>query len=607
MGTEDFQPQVGDLYIPDDMQQMFGGGKPVYQNKSMVLIGTMGSGKTTLYNKLTNSTEKTSNGAQTCTRRNVSKKGLNIELQITDTPGLALDGGASVDDSLEVRNALTVGDVTQIVVVQSLPNNSRVSALQTSLAPIDNVMGCATFCVDADGFDTCLSTQEWKSHRTRVFLVLTHRDNFQGPPRSEWKEYIKSIRDRFSWVGPVALIDRTVSQTWLYETLVVFAGFAPQCCTDYHIPEPEFLYRFNIEHNLTDEQKDLMFLDRHDLLRRIQAALAFTEGMKQDENAPAVTGVLNFLEDSYHDISSRAFAKLCTTSTKEFLEEKGKLEEQKNFMYRVKAFFARPFLDAKIAIQSQFPGHGNDAALYKKCPQCSTIYSRPRWIDFEMECFSTSGRRNSMYTMDFDERQNVLALKKMQDAMAVDSQPSGSCKDQKTGRFSDVLEQIEGERLCNFRLVWNTMLCATRSDLIDAGIASVGENNGTLRDGTDSIPDLPAWLPGVSLEQDKKDLNKAGIQEEMSRNSTEHQLREVEVPNKFHSNKMLGQLPGKRVQSPPATNDSEVSPSCYCSVQFSCLVTASVKAARPISRVRRRIRESHERGIPRAGSPPKMR
>ena len=176
--------RLGTCTSPDDMQQMFGGGKPVYQNKNMVLIGTMGSGKTTLYNKLTNSNEKTSNGARTCTRKNASKKGLNIELQITDTPGLALDGGVSVDDSLEVRKALTVGDVTQIVVVQSLPNNGRVSALETSLAPIQKIMSCDTFRLDASGNDCWITRKERTPYRTRVFLVLTHRDKL---PRSTSK------------------------------------------------------------------------------------------------------------------------------------------------------------------------------------------------------------------------------------------------------------------------------------------------------------------------------------------------------------------------------------------------------------------------------------
>lgn len=95
MSEEDYEPHFGDLIMPEDMQSVFKtGGPPNFRGKSMVLMGPMGVGKTTLFNKLTGSNCPTSAGSDACTTRNKMQFGFAPadELRIVDTPGFASSG-----------------------------------------------------------------------------------------------------------------------------------------------------------------------------------------------------------------------------------------------------------------------------------------------------------------------------------------------------------------------------------------------------------------------------------------------------------------------------------------------------------------------------------
>ena len=583
METQDFKPQVGDLYIPDDMQQMFGGGKPVYQNKNMVLIGTMGSGKTTLYNKLTNSNEKTSNGARTCTRKNASKKGLNIELQITDTPGLALDGGVSVDDSLEVRKALTVGDVTQIVVVQSLPNNGRVSALETSLAPIQKIMSCDTFRLDASGNDCWITRKERTPYRTRVFLVLTHRDNFQGPPRNEWQEYIESVREKFSWIGPVAMIDTEVTVEWLYKSIVACAGYTPLCNVAHHIPVLELFAKFPMDFTLTAQQRASFESQRLLFLKGIQAAHKEVEGYRPQgedlqsgedlERGQRLTCVLRFLHALYELSTKKAVLDLCDVSHRDdSAADSDKMDmcedRTENRTYfeawgAVSAEFAPLHQEMVAWLRSYFP-QIQTAGVYKKCPRCGAIYASPSGPRSVTRCPGrpARGAKVPFFTFDFDLFKYNLTIFKMDEDCETQSCISqcfsgilhalcclvGPRGKQRRGRTvvdpSHMTEDLpQRTNSCNFPLEWGTMPCATRLDLIESGIASEFIEDDILCD-TDSVS---AWLKELELSQYDEDFKRAGIHQQMLGDLTQDQLRELGVTNKFHIRKMLKRLPQKTV------------------------------------------------------------
>lgn len=93
MSEEDYKPHFGDLIMPEDMQSVFKtGGPPNFRGKSMVLMGPMGVGKTTLFNKLTGSNCPTSAGGDACTTRNKMQFGFAPadELRIVDITWLRI-------------------------------------------------------------------------------------------------------------------------------------------------------------------------------------------------------------------------------------------------------------------------------------------------------------------------------------------------------------------------------------------------------------------------------------------------------------------------------------------------------------------------------------
>ena len=579
METQDFKPQVGDLYIPDDMQQMFGGGKPVYQNKNMVLIGTMGSGKTTLYNKLTNSNEKTSNGAQTCTRKNASKKGLNIELQITDTPGLALDGGVSVDDSLEVRKALTVGDVTQIVVVQSLPNNGRVSALETSLAPIQKIMSCDTFRLDASGNDCWITKKERSPYRTRVFLVLTHRDNFQGPPRNEWQEYIESVREKFSWIGPVAMIDTEVTVEWLYKSIVACAGYTPLCNVAHHIPVLEFFAKFPMDFTLTTEQKgrlgrhkvnfDVGFNSAHNVVTEIRAlrerGFSGSSGF-MEKLGPTLDCLIRFLDDLFEHTTREALADLYGCKVDELWETTDEAENHAKVerWNAIKADFMQLYQDKKKRIQDLFPDQPG-AGVYKKCPHCGEVYVKPFGCDFSTRCGNSAGAAADIMPFTYEYCPESRTFKVVEAAQKGTFEAYAMAARRAYRRmasrltyfFSEDMEDMEKQTRkwigqntqsqrsgCGREIQWATMPCLTKQELVNFGLVpdsvQLDPNNMVLGLGKD-IEAVQKWLKRHGLETYVEAFKSNAIDVDMLMDLTEDDLRGTEfgMTNALHIKKIL--------------------------------------------------------------------
>eukprot|EP00438_Fugacium_kawagutii_P013059 Skav235126 [mRNA] locus=scaffold3581:274834:276423:- [translate_table: standard] len=386
MNEEEFQPEDGDLYIPDDMPETVFQGLPVFSDRNMVLLGTPGSGKTTLYNKLTGLQSRTSNGWEACTQECAVGRCLAPAhgLQIVDTPGCTLNW-AQVAHSLEVRKALTERSVIQIVAVESLPNNCRQAGLETALEPIDRIMSCCTFRQDAYGDDVCTKGGASTPFRTRVFLVLTHRDRFNTLPRGQWKKYIESIRRTYPWIGQVAMIDQRVSVEWLYNTIVLCAGFAPLCSTSHYIPMFEFFAKFPIGAALLPEHKGMVGAQRSRLMRGIQAARRVVNGLQQDRRekdlGPKLYCLIQFMESLYEETSEQAAAKLhaCVSQT---VTGTGSLPivfqkwNRLDLTYAVKADFAPFYLDFRIELRNLFPESANFAAIYKKCVSCKAIYTR---------------------------------------------------------------------------------------------------------------------------------------------------------------------------------------------------------------------------------------
>lgn len=513
MSEEKVQPHLGDLIMPEDMQQVFqNGGPPNFVGKSMVLMGPMGTGKTTLFNKLTGLNCATSAGADTCTTKNRIHYGLApaSELLIVDTPGIA-SSDVQYEHALEVRKALTTGTVSQIVAVQSLPNNSRTSELSTLLQPIDKIMGCDTFRTDSAGTDTLAKGQDRSPLRTRAFLVLTFRDRF-NLDRKEWMKSIETIRKQFSWVGPVALIDKGVSVAWLYNTIVACAGYTPLCCTNHYIPLVEFFVKFPLSFNiLTEEERSSLQPHKDQLCMGMAAAQKEVEQIKRERlqgfsGSPgyveklgaSLDCLIRFLDDLYDCTTLDALAEMCKcevddlwASTDEAVNH-GRVERWN----AIKMEFAPEYQNMKKQIQRAFPDEAG-AGVYKRCPYCKEVYVKPLGCDFGTTCGKSRGGADTIpFTYTYNRKTfefKVLTKTKAQHpgwtnqdlehvaskcrkayrkraatfAFASDDWDESKSA-QAQGPKAGVM--IVMKRGCGRPLKWETMPCLTREELVKHGL-----------------------------------------------------------------------------------------------------------------------------------------
>ena len=522
MSEENFQPHLGDLIMPEDMQQVFQNGGPLnFVGKSMVLMGPMGTGKTTLFNKLTGLNCATSAGADTCTTKNMVHFGLAPadKLKIVDTPGYA-SSGVQYEDALEVRKALTTGTVSQIVAVQSLPNNSRTSQISTLLQPIDKIMSCDTFRTDSAGTDTLAKGQDRSPLRTRAFLVLTFRDRFTLD-RKEWKKSMEEIRRQFRWVGPVALIDKGVSENWLYNTIVACAGYTPLCCTNHSIPLVEFFVKFPLTFELTEDQRASLAKHRMKLRMGISVAQKEVERIKRErlqgfsgsssyveKLGASLDCLIRFLDDLYDCTTLDALAEMCNcevddlwASTDEAVNH-GRVEKWN----AIKMDFAVDYQDMKKQIQRAFPDEAG-AGVYKRCPYCREVYVKPLGCDFGTSCGNSVGGADTVpYTYSYNpetfefkvliksEAERAAILSQKRSAESISQEHAGSfeyaaSKCRKAYRkvastFSFDNDDWEGSNLakpqrpkaavtkrgCGRPLKWETMPCLTRDELVKFGL-----------------------------------------------------------------------------------------------------------------------------------------
>lgn len=390
--------------------------KPCLSGKGsirVVLVGAQGTGKSTLFNKLTGSSAETSSGIQTCTRTNEWKTCLapfgNVE--IGDTPGTATDD-VHYDDSFQLREAFIRKPVNLIALVCGLPAVNRVSEVITSLKPMDKIMKSSTFTLDVHG----VVTPPKSSSRTRVLLVLTHRDRF-SVPKEEWNKYILSIRGHYDWVGSVVMIDREVPINNLLGAIIL-----PATCMssrDYNIPMAEFCSRFPISRVLSNEE-ELTIMDKLVQFNTGMslAILKFQEINKErqksgycgsssyvDKIGPSMDCILRFLDDLYERTTLEAVAVLERVQVDELwigTDEDINVKRVEKWN-AVKAKFGEGYERSKQLINNAFPTQPIDA-IYKKCNHCGIVYVKPTGCDFGTTCGESKGGKDSLpYTYEYVE------------------------------------------------------------------------------------------------------------------------------------------------------------------------------------------------------------
>lgn len=83
----------------------------------VVLIGPVSSGKTTIFNRLTGSTEQVCAGTGSVTRSLATETTLGGELLLVDTPGLGAQTG-KLQNAIQLRQALQQADGVHALIFQ---------------------------------------------------------------------------------------------------------------------------------------------------------------------------------------------------------------------------------------------------------------------------------------------------------------------------------------------------------------------------------------------------------------------------------------------------------------------------------------------------------
>lgn len=372
-------------------------------------MGPMGVGKSTLFNRLTNSNTRTSVSTESCTTKNSTANAIGPakDLLIIDTPGTAASTthGMTVEQAFQLRKALTTGDVSQIVVVIAATNNPRAQSYCDQLYPLKEIFDCNTFRQDVNGCDVVLQTSKWSPHRTRVFVVVTHRDRMEMSHRVQMRGIVDKIREDNPWVGPVAFIDKDVDIGWIYNTIIASAGFEGSNNTNYQIPLCEMFCNFRISfpelkdewNKIVEDAKSKLDIARqciHSQLSTVEA-IQYTEqvgGFHVDHVAPTLDCLLKFIDDIYEETTHHALAEIFKTSVDELWTDTNEdiLIEKVNIMNAIKKHLSQPVMESRKYVINKFPSHG-ESAVYKKCPYCGAVYMKPTGCNYLGKCGLKAG------------------------------------------------------------------------------------------------------------------------------------------------------------------------------------------------------------------------
>lgn len=393
--------------FPDIPRPNLGGKRRV------VLVGAQGTGKSTLYNRLTGSSAPTSAGIETCTRENQIAQCLppfqNVEL--VDTPGTAIED-VHYDDSYQLREAFIRKPVCEIALVCGLPSVNRSSEITAVLKPMDKIMKSNTFTLDTHG----VQVPPRSPGRTRVHLVLTHRDRFTLSP-DKWQGYVTHIQKTYDWVGSVVMVDPNVPIENLLACIIL-----PATCMlprDYNIPMIEFCSRFPISRHLSEAEEMQLQAKLVDFNAGMALALAKFNGIIEartasgysgsgghvDKIGPSMDCIMRFLDDLYERKSLEALAILEKVPVEDlWIGTDSDINERRVEKWNaIKSKMGDAYEGNKRLLSNAFPTRPIDA-IYKRCNHCGVVYVKPTGCDFGTRCGNTAGGPDSMpFTYDYTE------------------------------------------------------------------------------------------------------------------------------------------------------------------------------------------------------------
>jgi len=329
-----------------------------------------------------------------------------------DTPGTAIED-VQYDDSYQLREAFIRKPVYEIVLVCGLPAVVRSSEITAVLKPMDKIMKSNTFTLDTHG----IQAPPKSPGRTRVHLVLTHRDRFTLS-NDKWQGYVAHIQKTFDWVGSVVMVDPTVPVENLLGCIIL-----PATCMlgrDYNIPMIEFCSRFPISRHLS-ETEELQLQEKlvdfnagmaialakfHEIIQaRTASGYAKTSG-HVDKIGPSMDCIMRFLDDLYERKSLEALAILEKVPVDDlWIGTDSDINERRVEKWNaIKSKMGEAYEGNKRLLSLAFPTRPIDA-IYKRCNHCGVVYVKPVGCDFGTHCGNTVGGADSLpFTYEYTEQ-----------------------------------------------------------------------------------------------------------------------------------------------------------------------------------------------------------
>ncbi|KAL4485034.1 hypothetical protein ABPG72_014554 [Tetrahymena utriculariae] len=307
-----------------------------------VFIGQVGTGKTTLFNKITNKNQKTSDAGSSTTRTSFSSNSsYGNSFRIIDTPGTSAEED-KLQHALCLRSALIEGPLNRIFLL--IQHNYRFGNLQKTLS------------------DQMSLLYKWKDLLT---IIVTHWDKDDTPENiklfEETKQHLmkkeSDLPNSFIFVGkdskPEDLCD------------AIYKSLCQNTPVQLNIDLNEFKRTFDVCENMTNyirEYKQIFKSISDYILKEI---IVYSD-IDKDE----------FLHACIVDIS-----KIAEEILEDFTNKYGKdMIDMENYMHHLelKSYFA-PIVEKirKAASQNMSYSLLNPQApqnLLKKCPNCGLIW-----------------------------------------------------------------------------------------------------------------------------------------------------------------------------------------------------------------------------------------
>ncbi|EAS06486.1 signal recognition particle receptor beta subunit (macronuclear) [Tetrahymena thermophila SB210] len=318
-----------------------------------VLVGCVGTGKTTFFNKVTNQKQQTSDGLSSITRNSFSSNSAyGCNFKIIDTPGTQAEEN-KLNHALGIRSALIEGPINRIFLLVKF---ERVGAMQKNISEL------------------LFTLSEWKN---LITIVITHWDKedteFNRQTFLQAKKNIQEndsdLQDSFIFVG------KDSNPSHLCQAIYL------SLCQNYpvklEIDLTKFKYKFDIYNNITKyimKQKEIFKIVQQNIEKDI---ISYNQDDKDEFLHACMVNISQIAEEIIQDLIK---------------EHRKDMDEVQSYMHymELKQHFT-PIVERIRKLASQrmsysLLNHSDPRNLFKRCPNCNLIWLKVEGCDGNTTC-----------------------------------------------------------------------------------------------------------------------------------------------------------------------------------------------------------------------------